>query len=74
MRAYVESVVLKMNYQHQDILMLNAKVEDLAKVPEGAMPNHKMIVDVLMESSQLLQQKGWNKFSMARIRAAKAWV
>ena len=33
---------------------------------EGIMPSNKMIVDVLMETSQLLQQKGWNKFSMAR--------
>ena len=30
------------------------------------MPSNKIIVDVLMETSHLLQQKGWNKFSMAR--------
>ncbi len=30
------------------------------------MPSNKVIVDVLMETSNLLQQKGWNKFSMAR--------
>jgi len=30
------------------------------------MPSNKVIVDVLMETSHLLQQKGWNKFSMAR--------
>jgi hypothetical protein len=35
-------------------------------VQEIAMPSNKIIVDVLMETSQLLQQKGWNKFSMAR--------
>jgi hypothetical protein len=35
-------------------------------VDQDVMPNNKMIVDVLMETSQLLQRKGWNQFSMAR--------
>jgi hypothetical protein len=59
-------VVFQMNYQHQDIVTLGVQVRDLAMAPEGAMPDHKTIVNVLMETSQLLQQKGWNKFSMAR--------
>ncbi len=41
-------------------------IVDPAAVQEGVMPSNKVIVDVLLETSNLLQQKGWNKFSMAR--------
>jgi hypothetical protein len=33
---------------------------------EEIMVSNKAIIEVLMETSQLLQRKGWNKFSMAR--------
>ncbi|WOJ89323.1 hypothetical protein RZS28_16220 [Methylocapsa polymorpha] len=30
------------------------------------MVNNEMIIEILLESSQLLQRKGWNKYAMAR--------
>ena len=39
---------------------------DMPLVGAGVVPGDKIIVNVLIETSRLLQKKGWNKFSMAR--------
>jgi hypothetical protein len=39
----------------------------MSKIEEGIiMPGNQTIVEVLRETSRLLERKGWNKFSMAR--------
>lgn len=56
-----------MNYRQENALVMDSdRMVYLAMMQEGGMPSNKIIVEVLMEASKLLQQKGWNKYSMAR--------